>query len=563
MHAVLLILAFVFAGVAAVPSAGPAFLPDDPIALDPETEDAARTEPWRVSESFDLIENTFFGPGDERPIRAMNVNTIDEVPDSSWFTNRIGAERLSTERIGAETMSVETIVRGSDVTRGPADGAWTIVSGKVEGIQPGFTIRDTAGIVWFVKFDPPGNPEMASGAEIITTKLFWALGYHVPENHIATIRRESLKIGEDATIKGANGRPRRLVDADIDTVLARAAQNADGSYRALASKALEGRPLGPFRYHGTRPDDPNDIFPHEHRRELRGLRVFAAWLNHDDSGSTNSLDTLVQLNGRKIVRHHLIDFGSTLGSASVAAQELRAGNEYVWETRPTLLTTLTFGFWVRPWLKVKYPPMPAVGRLEASFFWPDRWKPSYRNAAFDNARDDDLFWGARKVMALSDEAIEAIVGAARYSDRAASRYISDVIIARRDKIGLAWLTHINPLVDFAIDRAGTLTFRNIAADTNRAHPASEYRVQWARFDNATSEARPFDAPVSTSVASTPLPAALRDAEFVQVEVGAVQPEYPAWSTPVRVQFRRMADGWKLVGVARGEVSPLCASTACP
>jgi hypothetical protein len=127
-----------------------------------------------------------------------------------------------------------------------------------------------------------------------------------------------------------------------------------------------------------------------------------------------------------------------------------------------------------------------------------------------------------------------------------------VIIARRDKIGLAWLTHINPLVDFAIDPAGTLTFRNIAADTNRAHAASEYRVQWARFDNATGEARPLDAPVSTSVTSTPLPAALRDAEFVQVEIGAVQPEYPAWSTPVHAQFRRMGDGWKLVGVARGE-----------
>ena len=80
----------------------------------------------------------------------------------------------------------------------------------------------------------------------------------------------------------------------MDDVLKRAAQSADGSYRALASKALEGVSVGPFRYYGTRPDDANDIFPHEHRRELRGLAVFAAWLNHNDSRAGNTLDTLVR-----------------------------------------------------------------------------------------------------------------------------------------------------------------------------------------------------------------------------------------------------------------------------
>ena len=149
---------------------------------------------------------------------------------------------------------------------------------------------------------------------------------------------------------------------------------------SLPARRSAGVRSGHFRYYGTRPDDPNDIFPHEHRRELRGLSVFAAWLNHDDSRSINTLDVLVPEAGRSIVRHYLIDFGSTLGSGSTQAQTTRAGNEFLWEARPTLVTMLTLGFYVRPWVKVQYrrhprgrPPRVDVfpaGALEARISQP-------------------------------------------------------------------------------------------------------------------------------------------------------------------------------------------------
>ena len=71
----------------------------------------------------------------------------------------------------------------------------------------------------------------------------------------------------------------------------------------LVSRFADGKPPGNFRYYGTRPDDPNDVVPHEHRRELRGAGVFGAWLNHDDSRGVNSLDMLVGNEGRRYVRH--------------------------------------------------------------------------------------------------------------------------------------------------------------------------------------------------------------------------------------------------------------------
>jgi hypothetical protein len=497
-------------------------------------------KPWDISDPWDFLENTFLSPGDQTPQRAVNVNTIDEVPDSSWFTNRAGARRLTADEVR----------RGPDTGNGPAPGPWTVVSGKSDGITPGFTIRDTAGITWFIKFDPPSNPEMATGAEMVSTKLFWALGYHVPENHLAVLREDNLRIADTASIRDFRGQRRRLTESDVRQLLERAVRKDDGSYRVIASRAVDGRPLGPFRYYGTRPDDPNDIHPHEHRRELRGLRAFSAWLNHDDSRSINSLDTLVTREGRPLVWHHLIDFGSTLGSGSLYAQKARAGNEYLWEGRPTLLTALTLGLYVRPWLRVAYPPFPSLGNIESAFFQPDQWRPEYPNPAFTNARADDLFWAARKVMDISDEAIAAAVETAQYSDPDASAYLTDVIRARRDKIGLAWLTAVVPAVDFALSAAGAFTFRNLAVDTRRAPSPAAYHARWARFDNSSGVATAVGTAQDSTAPSFDAPAAVLNADFVQVELSATAPDFPAWATATTVRFRRTPAGWILVGVLR-------------
>ena len=165
------------------------------------------------------------------------------------------------------------------------------------------------------------------------------------------------------------------------------ARSADGSYRVIASKAIGGTILGPFRYYGTVPDDPNDVVPHEHRRELRGLRVFSAWLNHMDSRGINSLDTLVDAGSRKLVRHYLLDFGSTLGSAAIAVKSRRSGYSYLWDFADSMKTMATFGLYVPRWAFIDYPMnfLPAVGRVEADHFEPEEWGPHYPNPAFENA----------------------------------------------------------------------------------------------------------------------------------------------------------------------------------
>jgi hypothetical protein len=415
-------------------------------------------------------------------------------------------------------------------------------------------MQDPSGHTYQIEFDPPDHPEMATGAEIIGTAFYHALGYHTVEVFIAELDPATLVISPDATIKDPLINERRpLKRRDIDAVFRRSARLPNGHYRVLASRFADGEPLGNFRYYDTRPDDPNDIVAHEHRRELRGARVFGAWLNHDDSRGVNSLDFLVEESGRRYVKHYMFDFGSIMGSGTKFEQRHRAGNEYLLEWKPGWLTLATLGLYTRPWMHFDYPEVPAsVGRFESQSFQADAWKPEYPNPAFENMREDDAFWAARIVAAVSDEAIAAVVRKARYSDPAADDYLTRTLIERRDKVVARWLTGVNPLVDFALSPAGRLTFANAAVRAQVATPASGHVLRWSRFDNTTGEAT-FVAETRTSALESSMPSALSGAAapaFVQVEIASTHPGHPAWAVPVVVHFRQNAGAWELVGVRR-------------
>lgn len=531
------------AGVVVPRTAGPKFHPDDPIQVDDDRAlDASKAQPIEGSNAYDFVEQTFLKPGDRRNVPAINVNTMGQVPDSSWFTNRIGVRDLS----------VDELVRGPNrVARLDVSG-WPITEGKSRGITPGYRVTDPEGHLYQIKFDPPSNPEMGSGAEMIGAAVYHALGYNVVEGYIVEIDPAKIVIAPTAKTVDMEGRKRRMTRADVDKLLKRAARGPNGKYRAIASRFAQGKPLGYFKYYGTRPDDPNDIYPHEHRRELRGSRVFAAWLNHDDSRALNSLDMLEQANGRASIRHFMFDFGSIMGSGSTRPQVPRAGNEYMLEWKPGLITLATLGVYVRPWALVDYPNVAkSVGRFEAEFFDPVKWKPEYPNPAYDNMRPDDAFWAARLVARFSDEAIRAIVAKAQYTEPGASEYVVKTLIARRDKVLRAWLTGVNPIVNVSLDPSGVLTFHNAAIEAGVASGPASYDLIWLEFDNATGVTRPIGEPVRTSDTRATLPASLdRARDFAAVAIRTQHADHDEWQQPVTVFFRRDGAGWRTVGLER-------------
>ena len=183
-------------------------------------------------------------------------------------------------------------------------------------MHPGFTATDGKGETWFIEFDPPHAPEGATAAVAVASKIFWALGYNQVESFLTTFDPAKSSIDPQATIRRPNGKRTPFTRDDVNTILERVFRNADGTYRVIAGRLLPGKILGGFQYAGTRPDDPNDLVPHEHRRELRALRVFGAWTNLTDLKAANTLDTLVTENGRTVVKHYLQDVGSTFGMSN-------------------------------------------------------------------------------------------------------------------------------------------------------------------------------------------------------------------------------------------------------
>jgi hypothetical protein len=521
------------------------FYPDDPISTLVDSQNASTVESRDIDLIYDTLENSFSSPGDPTPnVRAQNVNTVDEVPDSSWFTNRVGVR----------PMTVDELLKGPDTVSGPAPGQWTIVAAKNDGVTPGFRIRDAAGQTWFIKFDPPGYRGMATGTEVVVTKLFWALGYYVPEVHLASLRPELLAIDEAAQITPPSGNKRRFKVSDIRALLRKANRDPDGSYRVIASKALDGRPIGGFRLYGTRSDDPNDVVPHEHRRELRAYGTFSAWLNHVDSKSINTLDTVIEQGERKVVRHNLLDFGSTIGSAGVYPREAFEGWEYLIEGKKTLAGIPSLGLYVKNWRTLPLYRAKSVGAfpIENSKWDPEKWKPRYGNSAFRVARLDDKFWATRRLQGFSDEMLRALPQVGQFDDPKSEEMLANFLIDRRDAIVRRYLPAVNPIVDVELSPTGVLTFKNAAVEADVVAAPKEYLVQWGRFDNATGATTPIGVTSGAgAIGRVAAPSSLPQTvgAFVRAEIAAKGgPE--SWKVPAHAYFVREADGWRLIGFER-------------
>jgi hypothetical protein len=485
-------------------------------------------------------------PGGE----AVNVNALDEVPDSSWFVNRLSRGNLSPE----------------EVARGPCDRTpelpWKVTQAKPDGANPGFFIQDARGDRYLLKFDQPEQPERATAADVIGARIYHAAGYHVACAQVVLFDADAL-VAPPAAPGADTSDPRKVVTPQrVAAVLARAPRTAQGLYRANASLYVEGTPIGPWRYEGVRDDDPNDVVPHQDRRELRGSKLLAAWINHFDAREQNTLASFIQPKGKEgggYVRHYMLDFGDTLGSMwSWDGISRRLGHAHYFDFAEVGRDFVTLGIPRRPWDRAQLGPAgKPLGYFDVERFEPEHWKPGYPNPAFAHMTEQDAAWMARILARFGDAHVKALVETGRLENPVVRAELERILLGRRDALLARYLESRSPLTlprVVARDGGAQLCLEDLVVTAHRAEPAARrYRAQaWAgeslRALPAPQARGSADAAQDVCVS---LPGELGGSEgkpaylVVDLEAGA--------APPVRVHLYHLgAERFRVVGLERPE-----------
>jgi hypothetical protein len=482
----------------------------------------------------------------EPPTPAGDVNALDEVPCSTWFCPRNHLTPLSV----------------AEVVAGPPDASppqlpLTISSGKSQGVAPGFVVRDARGRKYLVKLDPTGHLGLASSAEVLTSRLFHAAGYHVPGAFVVDLRDSDLRIRPDARYQLSAAADRPFTAERLAILLRGGARGPDGALRAVAVPWIPGKVLGAFDMFGRRDDDPNDRIPHQDRRSLRASFVLIAWLNIEDASAINTLDSYVEEGGRRFVRHYFIDFGDSLGSASVRVKGVFHGREHLLELDRVLLAAVSLGAWNRPWQR-DAPAWRAAGggRSDGGWLYPvDGWRPEEfrtgrKNPAHLRMTARDAYWGAKLVTSFSDLQIEALVDAAGYLG-ASAREVSYALRVRRDRIGERYLVSLTAVERPRVSEDGrSLCFEDVALARGFL-PAGQTGHRLTVRDPQGAIRHQVEVPAAGAEACLPLGDAAAGASY---QIASVETVVGGWrAAPARVHLRRQAAGrLAVIGLERDE-----------
>ena len=417
----------------------------------------------------------------EQRKRALGVNSLDEVPDSSWLTNRIGVRDLSLDEIRTGPNTI-----GNPELHVP----WQVIRKKGSGDAPGLVIRDARGEEFIIKFDRKTNGEMESATQLIVGHLLWACGYNVADDYISRVRIGDLVVGPDTYVANDLGHKHPFREADLKEMLADVMHEPDGRLRVMASHIIPGKALGGHTNEGRRRDDPNDVIPHERRRDLRGSRAFFAWLDHPDVKENNTLDVWVEdpsMPGRHYVKHYLLDFGKALGVMAYANHDLRRGVEYAADFAPSWGSLVTFGLWSRPYESRELPPYDGLGLYDVANYDPARWRPQTPSYVPLLAADRvDWFWGAKILMRFTKEQLRAAVETGQLTDPRAATYLVDMLVARQRATAQYAFSRVSPLDNFAIQPTGSLCFDDLV----RTYGLSDRETHY-RFRTYSRQARPL------------------------------------------------------------------------
>jgi len=375
------------------------------------------------------------------------------VPDSSWFTNRLGVRPVGIDELRLAGCQGEQFL---DPAAYP-DGSWVIEAGKKGGSVDGFRVAVPGKGKYLLK--STGAMERVAAADLIGIAIYHAVGFDTPCDQTVRVRHELLSLRPHLQYKLSFDRAHPFDQRMLSKVLA-ATTGQDGLALMTASAWLPGTIIGPFRYDGLRADDPNDVVPHQDRRELRASRLLAAWINHFDTREGNTLDAWLPsapgtaAGSPGYVRHYHIDTSESLSSDAWGQDELarRIGHAYVIDWGRMSADFVTMGIRHRPWDDLRPAHNhPAFGYFDADHFTPELWRNQFPNEAFDQMTERDAAWMARILARFTPEMVRALVDMAAFTKPDDAAYLTAVLQGRLRRILERYLTRLAPFADLRIE----------------------------------------------------------------------------------------------------------------
>jgi hypothetical protein len=433
--------------------------PKDPhhVSCAPEVRDAPLI--------WDGVDNMLFRPlsetiGVATGGESVNVNSLDEVPDSSWFTNRLGVRPMTVDEFALGDCEPSQIIDPEQF----ADGSWTIDHGKMGGSTDGFRVTIPGKGKFLFKADDSAQSEHSSAAQTIGATVYRAAGYYTTCEQVIYFKRSLLKLTPGLKWKHNFGETQEFDRKALDRVLAHCPKRGE-LVRIQASEWIPGYPIGGFGYFGTRPDDPNDVVPHEDRRELRAMRVLNAWLDRFDARSGNTLDMwFPDAKGSAPdaspghVIHNQMDTSECLGSAwDWDPISRRLGYSYIADWGAIASDFFSLGIPLRTWDTIdRTPGKEMFAYFNVKDFVPDQWKDEYPTAAFSRMTERDGAWMARTMARITPEMVHALARLARFTDIADTAFLESTLNGRMQKVLERYLTRLSPIAGVHVEGSSTL-----------------------------------------------------------------------------------------------------------
>jgi hypothetical protein len=430
----------------------------DPTKDDPDHKNCAPEE-YISPFIWDQLDNVLFarvsrGLAIHTTGQAANSNSFDEVADSSWFTNKPRGEASHDDAPGA-CKPEDMLAEAADVK----PGEWVIDHGKDNGSTLGFRVNIPGKGKYMFKADDEGLPERASAASVIGAAIYDEVGFNTSCEQVVLFKKEQLKLTPGLKVFDNEGISHPFDEEALDKALKSTTQLPGGIIRMQGSKWLPGQTLGPFRYIGTRPDDPNDIIDHANRRELRGSRILAAWLDHWDAREQNSMDVWFAADKKDKaaspghVVHYILDTSDTMGGAvGIDEMSRRLGHSYNFDFGDVGRSLFTFGIMEFPWDRAeKLPGKEKFSYFSTRDFSPGGWKPLYPNPAFLAMTERDAAWMARKLARFSHDDILRIVKLGRWQNMGDVAFLSNTLEVRLKRILTRYFSKLSPLGEVRLD----------------------------------------------------------------------------------------------------------------